>query len=196
MLNDARRMPWFLQCCESLRSDILDRAERAKLEPWRVTGSGKLRPKGLAFLREAWTWRENTARHRDVPPFRIMNNQQLVAMAAEFEVRSQISLPPRWRPDWKQALLQGAARVLATEQEEWPQRPPKQARHLPEVARSRVDHLCKARDQEAQELDIEPSLIGSRAVYEQLVYHELENDSPHDLLMPWQMDIMRAHLVG
>ena len=195
MLEKSGRTAWFLQSCESLKNDVMGRGERTKAEPWRVSGSGKLRPKGLAFLREAWTWREGVAADKDVPPFRIMNNQQLIALAMEFEGQERVSLPPRWRHDWKQAIYQAADRVKASAPDTWPQRPPKKMRHLPEVARTRVDELCKARDQAALGLDLEPSLIGSRAVYEQIVYDHQEV-KPDQLLMPWQMEIMRTYLDG
>lgn len=49
---------------------------------WRIGGAHSLEPDGIAVLRELYLYRDEQARQRDVPPFKIMTDQVLLALAA------------------------------------------------------------------------------------------------------------------
>jgi ribonuclease D len=49
---------------------------------WRIGGAHSLEPEGIAVLRELYLYRDEQARQRDVPPFKIMTDQTLLALAA------------------------------------------------------------------------------------------------------------------
>ena len=56
-----------------------------------------------------------------------------------------------------------------------------------EIFDARVDEMSKQRDLIAEQLDIDASLIISRAVIEALVAEEIE---PSSVLMKWQMKLL------
>lgn len=187
------RYEWFVQSCETLCADVQARQERDREESWRVSGSGSLKPKGLAFLRALWFWRESMAQERDVPPFRIMNNQQMLAMAADFEVNDQVNISPRWRGRWRDTLMAVVDEFRQSDPAIWPLRPRNHGKRSTEEDRAAIDRLCRSRDQVAEKLDIEPSLLGARAVMEEIILHRTV--SPDELLMPWQRDLLSDALM-
>ncbi len=48
---------------------------------WRINGAQKLSPRQIAILRELYLMREDTARRRDFPPFKIMSDRTLLELA-------------------------------------------------------------------------------------------------------------------
>ena len=192
MLADSKRTVWFVQSCEALVVEVLARVERVKEDPWRINGSGKLQPKGFAFLREAWQWRESIAAERDVPPFRVINNQDLIGISTHLQEVDRIQLPERWRPAWKHALLDAAARVREADTATWPVRPKTLHRRMSEDDKARIDRLCQKRDAKANMLGIESSALGSRALMEELI---LDADGAFAAkLMPWQREALHDAL--
>lgn len=187
-LEEKKRWDWFVQSCEALCAGVQSRQERDREEAWRVSGSGSLKPKGLAFLRALWFWRDGMAQERDVPPFRVMNNQQMLAMATDFEVNDSVSISPRWRGRWRDTLLAAIDELRKSDPEAWPQCPRKHGKRSTEEERSAIDRLCRSRDQIAEKLNIEPSLLGPRAVMEGIVLHR--EAGMESVLMPWQREAL------
>ena len=189
-LTDKKRMSWFYQSCESLRKSVAERAAVVKEDPWRVQGSGRLHPRGLAILKALWEWRDAVAMGRDVPCFRIMSNKQLVDVALAFE-QGRLPTPPNgWRPRWKQEYHQVLATVQAQEESEWPRRVRTQGGRLSERAREQLDRLCAEREKAAADLELEPSLLGSKSTLEQVV----AGTEGIKELMPWQLEVLEEHL--
>lgn len=190
VLEEKNRMKWFYESCDSLRSDVTERANLPKEDPWRVQGSGRLHPKGLAILKALWEWRDAIAMAKDVPCFRVMSNKQLVEVAMAFEQGRNPPPPNGWRPRWKQEYHQVLAEVLASQESSWPRRVRTQGGRLSERAREQLDKLCGERERTANELEIEPSLLGSRASLEQVVA------APDGIqeLMQWQIDALAGPL--
>ena len=48
---------------------------------WTIQGVRALEPRAQAVFRALYAWRENEAKRRDVPPFKVINNQSLVLVA-------------------------------------------------------------------------------------------------------------------
>lgn len=187
-LHARDRLHWFEQSCEALRREVLSRQEKDREEAWRISGSGRLRPAGLAMLREIWQWRDGIARDKDAPPFRVLNNQQMLTMATEFESSGVVHHPPRWRGRWKETFEAAVARVRQSDPSSWPERPKKHARRMTDQDRGRIDRLCQARDRKAESLDLETSLLGSRSLMEDLVLNPAGEARLR--LMPWQRELM------
>lgn len=186
-LQAAGRVAWFEESCENLRSDVLARQVRDRDEAWRISGAGKFRPAGLALLRGIWRWREGMASERDVPPFRILNNQQMLTMAADWEQSGRVNIPSRWRGRWRTSFEEILMEVKNSDPETWPERPKKLQRRCTDEERSRIELLCKSRDAKAEALGLEPSLLGSRAVLEDLVLSQMP---PAEKMMRWQIEVL------
>lgn len=191
-LVEKNRIDWFQQSCDALCREILTRQEKDRDEAWRINGAGRLRPAGLALLKELWLWRDGIARDRDVPPFRVLNNQQMLGMAVDFEAAGVVHPPPRWRGKWKDTFEATVARVRRSDPSTWPDRPKKNARRMTDSDRARIDRLCQARDRRAESLDLETSLLGSRSLMEDLVLHP--STDAKGRLMPWQREVLEEVL--
>ncbi len=187
-LTEKGRLDWFTQSCATLRSDVLKRPDRDKEDAWRINGSGRLKPAGLAVLRELWQWRDATAASRDVPPFKVLNNQQLLGMAVEFESTGHAPHPPRWRQEWRDGFRAAVTRAQDGDPSTWPQQPRQKRRHITEAQKDRIEKLCASRDKKAEALGIESSLLGSRATLEQVVLQP--PDEAANILMPWQREVL------
>lgn len=189
-LRAQNREEWFVESCLDLQADVAERMVAPKEEPWRVQGSGRLQPRGLAFLREAWIWRESIAEERDLPCFRVMSNKQMLAYAEDFERGVEVSAPAGWRPRWKKAFSEVLKEALALPIGECPPRMKRPKSRFGEEERALVDRLCGARDQVANGLEIESSLLGSRGTLEQVVAAK----SAEGLMMGWQKELMKEPL--
>lgn len=189
-LREKGRVNWFYESCQSLRDEVIERPVVSREDPWRVQGSGRLHPKGLAVLKALWEWRDAVAMARDVPCFRVMSNKQLVEVATGFEQGKKPPPPHGWRPRWKQDYHEIITRVLAESESSWPRRVRNQGGKLSEKAREQLDKLCGERERTANELELEPSLLGSRATLEQVVARP---DGISEL-MDWQLQVLATPL--
>lgn len=190
-LCEKGRQAWFEQSCESLRADVLTRSTEPREDRWRVQGSGKLHPRGLAFLERLWQWRDKIAEERDVPCFRIISNRQMMEAAIQFEKGGPAPAPPAgWRPKWKQDFHEILQAVDRCEPSTWPVRLRLNGHRMTEAARAQLDALCQHREVVAQKLDLEPSLIGARGTLESVV------NSPDGILelLPWQQEVLAEPL--
>lgn len=184
-LERKQRMSWFLESCQDLREEVVNRSNEPKEDPWRVQGSGKLHRKGLAILKALWTWREGVAGERDVPCFRIISNKQILEVAICFE-HGQSPLPPAgWRPKWKKDFEGILQSISESNESEWPERIRPKGNRLSDLAREQLDVLCNQREVVAKGLDLEPSLLGARATLERVVGHQ---DGISELL-EWQVGL-------
>ncbi len=189
-LRAKGREDWFIESCADLQTDVAERLQLPKEDPWRVQGSGRLQPRGLAFLREAWIWRESIAEERDLPCFRIMSNKQMLAYAEQFEKGEEVAPPAGWRPRWKKAFSEVIREARALPTTDCPKRLKRPKSHFSEEERALVDKLCGMRDRVAGGLEVESSLLGSRGTLEQVVAAKTANGQ----LMNWQKDLLSEAL--
>lgn len=192
-LKELERHDWFVQSCQSLQSDVAARSMAPKEDPWRVQGSGRLRGKGMALLRELWLWREKVAEKRDLPCYRVMSNKQMISFAETFEFGEEPAPPRGWRPQWKESFRTTLDKVESMSADEWPKRPKKAKGRLSEDQRELVDRILQKRNQVAESLNIEPSLLGSRSTMEGIVARPI-GELPN--LMPWQKAALADVLEG
>jgi ribonuclease D len=173
-----------------LQEDVAARDNAAREDPWRVQGCGRLQPRGLAILKGMWEWREGIAKERDTPCFKIMSNKQMAAYAEQFEAGQPLNPPNGWRPRWKKEFQDIIVAVTSSDPSSWPARPKKTKGRLSDTQRDQIDKLCAHREKVALELEIEPSLLGSRSTIEELVIE----GNPANHLMSWQHDLMARGL--
>lgn len=185
LLGEKGRVTWFEQSCRDLQSGVAARGMEPKEDPWRVQGSGRLHSKGLAILKLMWEWREGIAQARDLPCYRVMSNKQMVAYAEAFEAGGVMNPPAGWRPRWKKEFHDLVASVFRSGQASWPQRVKKPKARLSDSQRDLIDRLCVHRDQIANNLDIEGSLLGSRGTLENVVI-----TGRKEALMEWQRELL------
>ena len=189
-LEEKGRLAWQAESCARLIVDCA-RERRADLDSvWRIKGSHLLGRPALAVLRELWQWRENEAVHANKPPFFIISHEALIDIAAASATSRPIDpyLPKHFSERRRSGLMKSLARALGLS----PENHPKILRHIgrrpTEAERRRYIEFQKHRDARANELDIDPTLIASRATLSDLA-HDWDKHAPD--LMAWQYQLLR-----
>lgn len=195
-LKRMKRQDWL----QEETADWIAEVEAAEnREKWRnVSGSGNLRGRALAVLRELWRWREEEARKRNQPAKRVLRDDLMVELA-----RRQVTDPKRIsavrgmdRPKWKKIIPQLAAAVqqgLDVPDEDWPRNrrreAPPQLTMLGQFLAAAVSSICR-------EAEVAPSLVGNPTDVRDLIVYRLggggqQGEQPPQLCRGW-----RAKLVG
>jgi ribonuclease D len=158
----------------------------------------------LGALRELYAWREDTARDRDVAPFRVISNDALVEVARAMP-ESTVKLarvPAMGAPlahRYGDALLDAVARARALDPTELPQpiRRPRRPPPDPDFER-RVDRLRAERDRQAEALGIDRGFLMPRPQLEEIA-RAMPKD--HEALgrvadvREWQVEALGRELV-
>ncbi len=181
-LRKKGRDEWFEESCLAARQRVLDRDD-SKEENWRVQGSGKLEPRGLAFLSALWNWRDGEAKSWDRPSFMVAPNRQLLEWSIDLAAGKNLSLPVHFRPDRQKRFRAAVEAVQSMPEAAWPERPAGKRKKRDRDFEHRVELLIKTREREASRLDIEGSLIAPRATLESIAEGEVR---PADVLLKWQ----------
>ena len=185
-LREAGRWVWFEQSCSrALEQSLIDRTRDFE-DAWRIAGSGKLRGKAAAVLRELWKWREQEAEAADRPPFHILQNSELVRSAERFVGGAT--------PDFRhfsgrrrQSFHEAARRALEMGEKDWPVFTRREGtRPTPEVIR-RTEELRQRRDKNTAELGLDPSFVAPRSALEALASNPTAAET---LLAPWQRELL------
>ncbi|HZM06525.1 MAG TPA: HRDC domain-containing protein [Candidatus Saccharimonadales bacterium] len=184
-LREKGRLAWLEQSCERL---IAECATPTSPEPdlvWRVKGSHKLGRAELAILREIWHWREQEAIAANKPPYFVLSHEALVEITLAMAENRLVDkwLPRYFSPRRKDGLHDAIQKALTLPPEEHP------AFHRPipkrqtEAERRRFNELELKRNKKAEELELDPTLIASRAMLLALA----EDWNCHQTeLMEWQ----------
>lgn len=185
-LQALGRYGWFEESCAAARQRVLLRDD-SKEEMWRIQGSGKLEPFGLACLRALWLWRDAEAKAWDRPSFMVTTNRQLIEWSTDLAGGRNISLPHHFRPDRVKRFRAAVAALESLPPEEWPERLSGKRRKRDRDFERKVDDLIKTREKAAHSLNIEGSLIAPRSVIEALVTGEAK---PSEVLLNWQRQLL------
>jgi len=185
-LTEIGRIDWFRQSCDRAMEQTAIQRSREPDEMWRISGSGALRGRAAAILRELWQWREKEAEAVDRPPFHILQNEELLRAASRFHAGE--------KPDYRHfstrrrgAFMAAAERALEMNETEWPV--PKRrfgARRTAEANR-RVEQLRQRRDRAAAELNLEASFVAPRGALESIA---AEENRAADFLVSWQRELL------
>lgn len=190
-LRLKQRLKWLEQCCNRL---IAECSVPAKPEPdivWRLKGCHQLPPRALAVLREIWHWREGEALASNRPPYFVLSHETLIALSSAATNHAGIDplLPRHFSSRRKDGLLEAIQRALALEPEEHPQPLRSNPRRQTEAERRRFVALEQGRNRCANELELDPTLIASRATLMELAQ---DWDRYNGEVMDWQREILAA----
>lgn len=185
-LQRLGRWLWFEQLCDrAIRLTEVSK-ERDTEEVWRIAGSGALRGRAAAILRELWRWRDEEAKALDRPPFHILHNEQLITTATESDAGRDVEFK-QLRGARLHRFRQSIQRGLAMAEADWPKfiRNPRPRPTREEEARFK--ELKMRRDHVALELQLDPSLIAPKATLEGLASND---DAAKARLLPWQREML------
>ncbi|MBA3549195.1 MAG: HRDC domain-containing protein [Nannocystis sp.] len=170
-LRERDRLTWHREACARLVKACARAGASDPTRVWRIKGSAHLGPRALAVLRELWGWRESEALRLDRPPYFVLSHELVLAIAERAgrgdgagERPPVIELPPGLRSRQRAEIDEAIARAWAVPEETLPERerterPPRPGADL--VRRNEA--LRQRRDLRAAELEIEPTLIASKA---------------------------------
>ena len=194
-LEERGRWSWAV---EEFRS--LEGVRHANTEPdpaafERIKGARALRGADRDRLFSLHRWRDREARSLDVPPFKVLGNQQLMAMATEPPedlegLNGVAGVGPRAVRRWGRELLRHLWRPKNAPERMRIPRPP-----TPEPAvRKRVKQLRAARDAKAAELGLQGGLVCPRGCVDAVAAREpvcrTEDDLASAGLEGWRLEIL------
>lgn len=190
-LRAKGRLAWLQECCERMIADCAQVREQDADLVWRVSGSARLDRRGLAVLRELWSWREREAVQARKPPYFILSHERLVDIAARAAAGEPFEelVPPRMSPRRRVHLEKAVQAGLAVPTAKLPDVLRSTGRRLTEREKRRLSELTHRRDHCAHDLNIDPTLIASRATLVALARDGAEAQAQ---LLRWQ----RALLFG
>lgn len=188
-LEAKGRASWQKETCQQLIIDCAD-IPTPNSEQWRLKGSDRLDPRGLAVLRELWKWREREAVAANKPPFFVLNHDLVLRLAHEAEAIENIEriLPPKLSHRRREAILHAIAHARNIPNEQLP-RKRVNVLYQPTLAeQKRFTALRLVRDKRAAELQIDPTLIASRST---LVLLSQDWEKYQGDLMHWQRELLK-----
>jgi ribonuclease D len=187
-LKELGRYEWFLESCSDARHVVMARPPRDAEEAWRISGSGKLRPMAMHFLRAVWHWRDGEAERLDRPAFKVISNEELIKFAEKMATGEFPALPERFHSSAVRRFQKALREANAQPQDQWPRRRQGIRTMRNHAADKRMEEYRAHRDKVALELDLDPALIASRGVLETLAHHP---EKAPELLLNWQRQLMR-----
>ncbi len=188
-LQAKGRLAWQQESCAQLIADsTLSRTPDSDLV-WRIKGSHLLERPALAVLRELWQWREREAIAANRPPFFVLSHDALVSISAAAAAGKPVEpfLPRHFSDRRRASFLKSLAHAATLAPERHPRVLRSVSRRPTEGERRRYLDLQKVRDARALELEIDPTLIASRATLSDLAH---DQDKHVSQLMNWQKDLL------
>lgn len=188
-LERLGRSEWHRETCHQLVAAASRPEEVDRDELWRIKGSSRLRPRGLAVLRSLWQWREQEAINSNRPPYFILPHDLLIRFA-EFadEGRRHPLRPPRFLTARRRSgLLAAFDEGLDLREDQCPLPLARKGRRATDQDMARFDWIKSVRDTRAAELDLDPTLIASKAMLMALAQN---GEKTREELMTWQRDLL------
>jgi len=187
-LDRCGRRDWLRQSCQRAIEQAAVARVRSQNELWRIRGSGSLSGRSAAVLRALWQWREKEAEMTDRPPFRILQNEELLKAAVRFASGSV--------PDYghfshrrRQAFREAAQSALRAPESKWPESRQRSGTRPSAQTVQRAEELRRRRDKSAEALGLEPSFVAPRSTLEAIA---ADHTRAAGLLVPWQCELLGA----
>ena len=185
-LYQLGRWTWFEQSCARALAGAAVERERDTEDSWKINGSGILRGRAAATLRELWHWREAEAKVVDRPTFHVLRNEDLLTAAKAFAAGEKPHFE-HLRAGRRARFYEAADRAAALPESEWPVWTKRTSQRWTAEEEKRAELLRKQRDAVAIDLDLDPSIIAPRATLEAVA---AKPASAAELLMPWQQQLL------
>jgi ribonuclease D len=174
-LKEKGRLAWVEEECRHLARVRFAPASGAPLF-MKVKGAGRLDPRGLAVLETLLRIREEEALRLDIPPFKVLRNEVLLALAEKRpqtlkELTALKVMSPKETDRFGKILLNGIHRGMAVPEKELPRYPRSSPSPLPDRVRKRIARLKEWRERRAGELGLEPGILINNTLIEALAVH-------------------------
>ena len=157
---------------------------------WRMKGVRELAPEELAVLWELYLWRDRVASERNLPPFRVMGDRTLLALArARPRSLEEMGRVPGMNPHLVERYGRAVLKAVARGRKSAPPRPPAREPRREEAVVERYQALRAWRRREADHRGVDVDVILPNAVLWALA--ERNPATPEELaeveeLTPWK----------
>ncbi|MCC6993549.1 MAG: HRDC domain-containing protein [Deltaproteobacteria bacterium] len=162
-LEQAGRLTWVLEECDAVAKVPAARRRKSDDAYLELKGASRLPRRALAVLRELFAWREARAEVTNIPPFKIAQNELLLALAlAAPTTPAALAKVPAARHLTRDvpALLEGITRALALPEAELPRVPaPSHGPRMSDAVRRRIEALRALRTRLAKRLELDISVV-------------------------------------
>jgi ribonuclease D len=201
-LAERGRLDWVREECAAVAA--LEPARRGRdADAWqKVKGVRRLPRREQAVLRAAFAWRDSVAEGTDVPAFKIVSSETLMALAERHpatmnELRAVKGLSPRVQRD-AAAILEAVRGAWALPEEALPRLAAAPRPVVSEATRRRIDALRTWRAAEAARLAVDVSVVLPQRLLERVA--EVAPRSASDLeavegLRRWRREAFGEALV-
>jgi ribonuclease D len=201
-LSEQRRTDWHVESCGAMVLATGREHGRDPEEAWRITGSGRMSRRQLAYLRELWRWRDEHARRANVPSFKILVNDQMLELALWAESHSGVPLHqgPKLPRNIDGARLrtveEAIARAASLPQSSFPEiKRQLRGEPLPGDCTERIKQLRDECARIAKELAIATSTLAPRAALESIARKRprtVEDITASAGLLRWQAELIQG----
>jgi ribonuclease D len=162
-LRELGRLEWVREECDAVAALPAARRESDPAAFLRIKGASRLRPRGLAALRELVAWRDGRAAATDLPAFKVLSNEVLLVLAEKpprtrEELASVRGVLPRLDRE-APAILEALRRARELPDSDLPSFPRVPRPVVPEPVRRRVDALKAWRAERAKALGLDVSVV-------------------------------------
>ena len=167
---------------------------------WQVKGSKDLKGKSVTVLRELWRWREEEARRRDRPSFKVLNTEYLIGAARWTgqhpgkDIAEWAEAPRNVRGEHREAMNRAIRSADSMPQAEFTKPPRDKFRKRWTEADNKKLELLKAERQKLAEVyKVTPSLLATNTNLETLILAAPKDRAAlesTDCLLPWQLEIV------
>ncbi len=162
---------------------------------WRIEGARRLSGRQLAVLRELYLWREECARHANLPPFRIVHDRGLVLLSERQPVtlsalRRFPGLSILVRNHFSRELLSAIHRGQMAPIPTPPQQPQNDHARPDKATQARYEALRSWRTRQAAERGVDPDVVLTNELLWQIARRNpqsLEELAQIGQLSPWKL---------
>ncbi len=148
--------------------------EKRKFNPqefWGIKGARDLTSRGAAILRALYVMRDTRAREADLPPFRIVSDHALLALAQRAPKRNSEmegikGVTPLVRRRIGAQVIDAVREGMAVPEPELPKPPKGRGRRRTAVSSSRLERLRAWRKAKAAELKVDPGVLFPQSTLE------------------------------
>lgn len=195
-LDALGRRSWWEEECAALEEIHWEPPVNDGLAFDRVKGAARLHGAKRDRLAALHAWREEQAAAADLPPFRLLRNEVLLALADEPPANlEELAKVPGIGKSIPRRFGNAVLRLLA----EAPAVPPRVQRArapVDAVREARVRELRAARDSLAKELAVESGVLAPRALLDAVVGRlpESESELLDCLERQWRTEVLSPHL--
>jgi ribonuclease D len=201
-LEGKGRLAWVRESCRLL-SQVRPQDNHQPLF-MRFRGAGRLTPRQLAALEELLQLRDQLARQKDRPWFKIMGNAALLKIATDMpgtlkRLKTGPALSVKQLDMYGHAILSALEKARAVPFDQLPVYPHRKSTRLSPRIPRRVKALRAWRDNMAQQLALDPALLLNKALLQEIAARKPRTradlaQTPH--IHQWQVDAFGEQILS